>query len=97
MDYMKKSTKKEITVLDHFVISLKLGDDTHVGRGKTALDALLAIPLSPHDIFLDGVFAITHGEQKHESYMTCPKIRQLFQPLRHVLFEDQMSVLLNSK
>lgn len=92
---MKKSTKK--VEEKAFAISLLLGGITHVGKGETALEALLAIPLFPHDIFVDGVFTITHGEKKHESYMTCPKLRQLFQPLRHVLFEDQMSVLLNSK
>ena len=91
---MKKPTKKKD---GEFTISLSLGGELHRGEGNTALEALLAIPLSPHDIFLDGTFTITHGEQRHESYMTCPKIRQLFQPLRHVLFEDQMSTLLNAK
>lgn len=74
-----KSTKKKIvkTKQSEFVFTLALGKDIYQGTGKTALEALLALP-KPAKLTAKGILTISEGEKKKEIMMMPPRLRRLF-------------------
>jgi hypothetical protein len=69
--------KKIKSPKDEFTVSLKLGDKTFKGTGKTALAALIAVP-KPGKIVSKGILTITHGDTKRELLLWPLRINRLF-------------------
>jgi hypothetical protein len=69
--------KKTKSPKDEFIVSLKLGDKTFEGTGKTALAALSAMP-KPDKIVSKGILTISQGDAKRELLLWPIRLKRLF-------------------
>lgn len=62
-----------------FIITLEMGGKSFVGKGETALEALLAVK-APEKIMLKGTITVEHGDKKTKRLFMPIKLRRFFYP-----------------
>ena len=88
---MKDTTaaKKPIIKKPEFVFTLKIENETYVGKGATGLEALKAIHLP--ELISYGTLTVTHGDKSKEMTFSSIQLKRLFNPHHQdVLIHDLM-------
>lgn len=77
---MAKAKTIEEAPKDEYVFTLRMGGNSYVGKGATALEALENLE-KPTKIFLKGVVVLAHGNHStKEMVYTVPRLKRFFFP-----------------
>lgn len=78
-----------------FKINLKMGGSEYEGKGKTALEAAVNLPLDYTQIKTKGVMTLTDGKRKSEKFFYLRPLRIFFaSKIRRIGFIRQLEDLL---